>query len=72
MSAQPVERLAFSPREVAAMFGVSPQTVTRWVRDGLLPALETGDVHRTLIPKTSVDAFLSNQRPTKPSERGAA
>lgn len=67
-----IERLAFSPREVGKMFGVSPQTVTRWVRDGLLPALETGDVHRTLIPKTAIDSFMETTRPVRPSERGAA
>lgn len=35
-----------TPAEVAAMFRVSPKTVTRWARSGKLTALRTLGGHR--------------------------
>lgn len=34
------------PAEVAAIFRVNPKTVTRWARDGRLPATRTLGGHR--------------------------
>ena len=42
--AEPEELL--TPAEVAALFGVDPKTVTRWSRDGKLPAIKTLGGHR--------------------------
>lgn len=39
------ERL-LTPAEVAAMFGVDPKTVTRWVRAGKLMPIRTLGGHR--------------------------
>lgn len=35
-----------TPAEVAALFRVSPKTVTRWARAGKLPAIRTLGGHR--------------------------
>lgn len=35
-----------TPREVASRFAVDPKTVTRWARDGKLPAIKTPGGHR--------------------------
>lgn len=35
-----------SPREVAAMLGVHPKTVTRWAKDGKITAVRTLGGHR--------------------------
>ena len=34
------------PAEVAALFGVSPKTVSRWAEDGKLPSIRTRGGHR--------------------------
>jgi excisionase family DNA binding protein len=41
-----VESELLTPAEVAAMFRVSPKTVTRWARSGKLTALRTLGGHR--------------------------
>jgi excisionase family DNA binding protein len=41
-----VESDLLTPAEVAAMFRVSPKTVTRWARSGKLTALRTLGGHR--------------------------
>jgi excisionase family DNA binding protein len=35
-----------TPREVAALFSVTPKTVTRWAEAGKLPAIRTLGGHR--------------------------
>ena len=43
----PERRRLLSRQEVALRFGVSPQTVTRWAKAGLLPYVHTmGGQHR--------------------------
>jgi len=32
----------YTTREVAALLGVSPQTITRWIRHGIVPAVKLG------------------------------
>jgi excisionase family DNA binding protein len=41
-----VESDLLTPAEVAALFRVSPKTVTRWARSGKLTALRTLGGHR--------------------------
>jgi excisionase family DNA binding protein len=38
--------MLFTPAEVAAMFRVSPKTVTRWAREGKLSCVRTLGGHR--------------------------
>jgi len=48
-----------TPAEVAAMFRVSPKTVTRWARSGKLTALRTLGGHRR-FRTSEVRQLLSN------------
>ena len=48
-----------TPAEVAAMFRVSPKTVTRWARSGKLTALRTLGGHRR-FRMAEVRELLSN------------
>lgn len=43
--------------EVAALFGVQPHTVRRWVNDGVLPSMKTLGGHAR-IRRDAVDALL--------------
>lgn len=47
-----------TPAEVAALFRVSPKTVTRWARAGKLTALRTLGGHRR-FRAAEVEAFLA-------------
>lgn len=46
-----------TPREVAALFRVDPQTVTRWAQAGKLPAIRTLGGHRR-FRESEVKALL--------------
>jgi excisionase family DNA binding protein len=48
-----------TPAEVAALFRVSPKTVTRWARSGKLTALRTLGGHRR-FRTSEVRELLSN------------
>jgi excisionase family DNA binding protein len=54
-----------TPREVAAMFGVTPTTVTRWARTGKLKAVRTPGGHRR-YREPEVRALLSDSVPELP------
>jgi excisionase family DNA binding protein len=45
-------------REVAALFRVSPKTITQWARRGMLPHVRTLGGHRR-YPETEVRAMLA-------------
>ncbi len=47
-----------SRREVAARFGVAPQTVTRWANEGILPSVRTLGGQRR-YPAAEVERLLS-------------
>jgi len=49
-----------TPREVAAVFGVDPKTVTRWAQQGKLPFVRTLGGHRR-FPAAEVRAFGTTQ-----------
>lgn len=58
-----------TPREVAAVFGVDPKTVTRWAQQGKLPFVRTLGGHRR-FPAAEVRAFATTQHvqvPTTPA-----
>ena len=47
-----------SRRDVAARFGVAPQTVTRWANEGILPSVRTLGGQRR-YPAAEVERLLS-------------
>jgi excisionase family DNA binding protein len=51
------------PREVAALFQVSPKTVTRWARAGKLECVRTLGGHRR-FPVDAVRKALESAEPT--------
>ena len=53
---QRIERLAYTPREVAQLLGVSYATVMRLISAGKLQ--KRGDLRTILIPRSSVEDFL--------------
>lgn len=57
-----------TPGEVAALFGVTRKTVTRWANDGLLSSVRTpGGHHR--FDESQVRALLAPGRPEGPTGR---
>lgn len=46
-------------REVAARFGVAPQTITRWANEGILPAVRTLGGQRR-YPADEVERLVSS------------
>ncbi len=48
-----------SPRDVASRLGVSRETVLRWVRQGILPAIKIGQTIR--ISRARLDRWLTEQ-----------
>jgi hypothetical protein len=56
---EPVEKSAFTPPEVAAFLGVTPQRVRRAIAAGQLYGVK---LHRyTLVPKRALEAFLDGR-----------
>ena len=47
-----------TPREVAALYGVNPKTVTRWAAAGRIPSIKTPGGHRR-YPESVVRALLN-------------
>ena len=53
-----------TPKEAAIELEVSPASVVRWVRDGLIPALRLG--HRTIkIPRTAIEQLMNQNQEVK-------
>ena len=50
------ERLAYSTREVAAMFGVTQNAVRSWIFRGNIRVSHVG--RKTLIPKSEIERLL--------------
>jgi excisionase family DNA binding protein len=46
-----VERIVFTPREVAVMLGKSKTTIYRWMDSGEIPYVQMGKDAQKLIPK---------------------
>lgn len=62
-SAIGLERVAYTPREVAAMFGLSARTVYDMVQAGVLPAMRWGVAGRSIrILATDIAAWAERQR----------
>ena len=53
------DRLAFRPPELAALLGVSPRTLRRWMRDEGLPYLRLDGV--VLIPRASLEDWMTER-----------
>ena len=58
-----------TPAEVAALFRVSPKTVTRWAESGKLPAMRTLGGHRR-FRASHVEAVLAVAEPDSALENG--
>ena len=54
------ERL-YTPREAAELFRVDPKTVSRWARDGRIPALRTIGGHRRFLGADLLQALEQSQ-----------
>lgn len=50
-----------TPREVAALFRVTPKTVTRWAEAGKIPAIRTLGGHRR-YPAAAIHELLDGTR----------
>lgn len=48
--------------EAAEMFGVTRETVYRWVRKGHIKAIQMGKRGKYMIPRESIDAMLENKK----------
>jgi excisionase family DNA binding protein len=50
-----------TPKEAAAVLEVSPASVVRWVREGLIPAMRIG--HRTIkIPRAAIEQIVNQNQ----------
>jgi excisionase family DNA binding protein len=54
------EVLTIGVREAAAMLGVSPWSIRRWVRLGRLPAVKLG--RRTVLELAALHRFIATNR----------
>jgi excisionase family DNA binding protein len=61
------DRLAVSIREAAAMLGISPRSVQKYVAAKVLPARKIG--RRTVIPFSALEAFLRSDQPSPSAEQ---
>lgn len=74
----PVEKEAYSPKEVAALLGVDYETVARWLRSGQIPSFKienTRRVHRRALDEvmgltggTTRERYPEPEPPVKPDE----
>lgn len=49
----------YTPKEVADMLKVAPQTVYNWIRDGELKAVQFGKAKGSIrVPQHALDEFL--------------
>lgn len=48
--------------EVAEAFGVTRETVYRWVRKGHITAIQMGKRGKYMIPRESIDAMLRENK----------
>jgi excisionase family DNA binding protein len=70
---EPIERLAFSPREVGEALGRSATTIYRLIYRGLLKPITNGG--RLLISRAELDRYLdtaAEYNPQNKSKGGAA
>jgi len=49
--------ILLTPKEVAAIFKVSPRTIERWLKEGKIKGIKIGAVWR--IPKKAIKEILS-------------
>ena len=61
-------RLAVSINEAAAILGISPRSVQKYIASKLLPARKIG--RRTLVPLCGLEEFLRNDQPSPSSNQG--
>ena len=59
----PADREFLSRREVARLFGVSPSTVTRWARTGLLQTVRTPGGHYRYLAGEARRAVFNVPKP---------
>lgn len=51
-----MEQVFLTPDEVATMYRVTRNSVQRWIRAGILPALQVGNQYR--IRQADLDSFV--------------
>ncbi len=59
MSVEPIERLAFSPQEVADALGVTRQTVANWISKGTIRSVKIERTRR--IPRSELTRLLGEE-----------
>ena len=52
----------YTANQIAEALSLSPETVRRWIRTGVLRAFKVGRGHR--VRKSALDAFLSDSQDT--------
>ena len=57
-----VDRVAYRPRDVGKLFGLSVRTIERWIEAGELPSVRIGGTR--LVPKSAIDALLASAKST--------
>lgn len=57
MTREPLDRLAYRPREAAELLGVSERTLRKWLRDDGLPFLRLDGV--VLIPRGPLEEWMA-------------
>lgn len=53
-----IERIGYSPKEVAAAWGVDVKTIYKGIHDGTIPAIKLGD--RYIVTKPVMDRLANN------------
>jgi excisionase family DNA binding protein len=65
---EPVERIAYSVKEVAQMLGLSEASVNVYIKEGTIPSVKLGG--RRLIRRDVLDALLAGDEPGEGEDSG--
>lgn len=59
-----MDKTFYTPKEVAALLGLNPITVYRWLNSGILRGIRVGP-KRWRIPRSEIDAILKVEPETE-------
>jgi len=62
-------QILLSVKDLCAIFGVTPQTIQRWSRDGRLPAIRTAGNHRRFALDDVRALLVQLQQPAAPEPK---